>query len=90
MSEKFVIYFEVRDSKDRLIKGKIGEIQNRLSFDLEVKNDAQLKSFMKSYYNTLQAWMPEHKIKIKAFILSEISRTYMKLFCFDSEGLHSY
>ena len=90
MSEKFVICFEVRDSKNRLIKDTTGEIQNRLSFDFEVKNDAQLKSFLKSYYTTLEAWMPENQIKIKAFILSEISQSYMELFCFDSKGLHTY
>jgi hypothetical protein len=90
MSEKFVICFEVRDSKNRLIKDTTGEIQNRLSFDKEVMNNAQLESFLKSYYTTLEAWMPENQIKIKAFILSEISHTYMELFCFDSKGLHTY
>lgn len=90
MSEKFVICFEVRDSENRLIKDTTGEIQNRLSFDLEVKNYAQLKSFLKSYYTTLEAWMPENQIKIKAFVLSKISQTYIELFCFDSKGFHTY
>jgi hypothetical protein len=90
MSEKFWICFEVRDSKNRLIKDTTGEIQNRLSLDLEVKNDTQLKSFLKSYYITLEAWMPENQIKVKAFAHDEISRTYMELFCFDSMGLHTY
>lgn len=90
MSEKFVICFEVRDSKNRLIKGTTGEIQNRLSFDLEAKNNAQLKSFIKSYYATLKAWMPDNQIKVKAFLFSEISQSYMELCSFDSTGLHTY
>ena len=88
--KKFVICFDVRDSKNRLIKDTNGEIQNRLSFDLEAKNDTQLKSFVKSYFAVLKAWMPDNQIKVKAFVFSEISQTYIELFSFDSTGLHTY
>lgn len=73
--EKYSITVNVWDRFGNRIKDSSGDRVGSLSFEQGARNKYNLELFMKGYYKTLKAWMPDKLIEIEARVFNSISGT---------------
>jgi hypothetical protein len=89
-TNNYSITIEVKDKDGKRIVDKDGEYQISINFDTHEMTDTQIQSILKSHFRTLNAWMPDHKIVVKASVFNSMTRTYPLIFSYSDNGLQSY